>query len=641
MSEGLLQKFGSFSPVGDLLTLIICILLMHLLIQTFITKDSNFKAFCGMLGFVALAAVFDLIFHTLLASDNMPVFLIYATRMISRFCLFGTFILYVYYFGNLLELPKKTKKTFNAVSILISSLLLLGDILGSVFGYGFTVDYSSHSYTGGFNFLAIGLLLNICILGFMLTRYKERLVFQILQGVMGSYVLCIIIHIIQGLHHQTSFTISIFILPIIALMYLLHSNPYDTETGAIHASSFTKMILDAHSKNRELMIISLHVQDFDKNAYLLRDMHSMVYNFYSKCVKKGTLFRLHGDRLVLVYRIDQNPNYEETNRALVEAFTPLYEKLKLKFKAVFVKSESKLSENNSYPDLFKYIEPKCEPNNFYTVTEDDILNFTRRLYIISELRDIEEKMDLDDPRVIVYCQPVFNVSSGAYDTAEALMRMELPDTGFLFPDMFIPVAEQTDLIHPLSLIILNKTCKVIHNMLENGFHVHRISINFSIQEVRDENFCRDILRIIEQNNIPYEKVAIELTESRNTTDFNMVKAKIYELKEKGILFYLDDFGTGYSNFDRIMELPFDIIKFDRSLVIESGKDKTSEYMVHTFADMFHKLNYRVLYEGVEDTADEARCIRMFAQYLQGYKYSKPIPIAQLENFFSKVNISPL
>ena len=282
------------------------------------------------------------------------------------------------------------------------------------------------------------------------------------------------------------------------------------------------------------------------------------------------------------------------------------------------------------------MEEKAPFNTYYTVTEDDILNYSRRQYIVNQLTDIAEKMDMDDPRVLVYCQPVYNVSTGAYDTAEALMRMELPETGFLFPDMFIPIAEATDLIHPLSLIILNKTCRLIRKMLDDGYHVHRISVNFSIQEVRDDSFSADVLRVIELNRIPYERVAIELTESRNTTDFEKVKEMINDLKSKGIKFYLDDFGTGYSNFDRIMELPFDIIKFDRSLVIESGKDKTSEYMVHTFADMFHKLNYRVLYEGVEDSEDEQRCIRMFAQYLQGYKYSKPIPIEQLENFFSKV-----
>ncbi|HAG70438.1 MAG TPA: EAL domain-containing protein, partial [Lachnospiraceae bacterium] len=97
----------------------------------------------------------------------------------------------------------------------------------------------------------------------------------------------------------------------------------------------------------------------------------------------------------------------------------------------------------------------------------------------------------------------------------------------------------------------------------------------------------------------------------------------------------DDFGTGYSNFDRIIELPFDIIKFDRSLVLASSSDAKSETMVSYLAHMFSDMNYSVLYEGIENEQDEDMCINMCARYLQGYKYSKPIPIAKLTDFFEK------
>ena len=104
----------------------------------------------------------------------------------------------------------------------------------------------------------------------------------------------------------------------------------------------------------------------------------------------------------------------------------------------------------------------------------------------------------------------------------------------------------------------------------------------------------------------------------------------------GITFYLDDFGTGYSNFERILEIPFDIIKFDRSLVVASRNDPKSETLVSHLAHMFSDLDYDVLYEGVEDDEDEGRCTNMHARYLQGYKYSKPIPIEQLKDFLKKL-----
>ena len=116
-----------------------------------------------------------------------------------------------------------------------------------------------------------------------------------------------------------------------------------------------------------------------------------------------------------------------------------------------------------------------------------------------------------------------------------------------------------------------------------------------------------------------------------------MKAKIDELRRQGIKFYLDDFGTGYSNMERIMELPFDIIKFDRTLVIASGTGERSERIVENLAQMFKDMDYSVLYEGVEDDADEERCREMCASYLQGYKYSRPVPIEQLRIFVPKAS----
>ena len=216
------------------------------------------------------------------------------------------------------------------------------------------------------------------------------------------------------------------------------------------------------------------------------------------------------------------------------------------------------------------------------------------------------------------------------------MRLKLPDIGMVFPDQFIPIAEEHGYIHVLTEIILKKTCDEIKRLIAEGYDVNRISVNVSVLELRDEEFIKDVDKIIGDSDIPNGKVAIEITESQNDSDFMLMKNKIEELKDRGIKLYLDDFGTGYSNMERIMELPFDIIKFDRSLVLASDSDERSEKMVGSLASMFTELNFSVLYEGVENDVDERRCINMSASYLQGYKYSRPIPIYELNKFFSKV-----
>ncbi len=215
------------------------------------------------------------------------------------------------------------------------------------------------------------------------------------------------------------------------------------------------------------------------------------------------------------------------------------------------------------------------------------------------------------------------------------MRLQLDETGIVFPDQFIPLAEEEEYIHVLTEIILHKTCMAVRSFTEAGYGIRRISVNVSAEELKEKSFCRDILGILERCGVSGEQIAIELTESRSERDFMLMKEKIEQLKGKGLTFYLDDFGTGYSNMERILELPFDIIKFDRTLVQAAATDERSRMMVSNLSNMFTSMNFDVLYEGVERDADEVLCLEMSAAYLQGYQYSRPVPIAELSNYLSR------
>ena len=274
-------------------------------------------------------------------------------------------------------------------------------------------------------------------------------------------------------------------------------------------------------------------------------------------------------------------------------------------------------------------------NTIHRLNNDDIERFSQREYILEQLKDIYLKHDLDDPRVLAYCQPVYECKTGSINSAEALMRLKLEKTGIIFPDSFIFLAENRGYIHVLTEIILHKTCQAIRDLTEEGYAIRRISVNMSALELRADDFCNDIERVIHDVGIPFEKVAIELTESHTESDFMIMKEKVEKLNHQGIKFYLDDFGTGYSNMERIMELPFDIIKFDRTMLMACDKDKCSVKMVNSLANMFMDMSYSVLYEGVESDGDEALCKGMSATYLQGYKYSRPIPIDRLKEFLPK------
>ncbi len=634
-----LEQFEmQYTPVGDIIAIALSLLLGVLVAVTYVSKTKAFSIFQWMLTSEGISAIADLIYHQIIAtraSGSVAVIAVYTLRMVQHIASFIVPYLFMIYLLELLVLPRAVLRRYCFIGGCGFIFLVVTDLALSLTGKGFAYRPEEGYISEGNILFVLVDLFYIGILFFILFRYHKRMVRQIFIGLSLTVFLCVLMQTVQGMHYQTSFTTVIFMLPIIALMYLLHSTPYETTTGAINEASFSELIAESYAKKHKFRIMFLHIMNFEGYNSFTEEMQFAIFRFFTGIVKRPTLFRVAGGRLALVFREKYNPDVEATTRRVEEDFSKLYEKLQLSFKTVVMDTDDVLSKNQSYADFLIFMEDRIPANIYYHVTEKDIELYKRRMFILEQLEDIAEGGDMDDPRVLVYCQPVYHVRNQLYDTAEALMRLKLPELGMVFPDQFIPLAEEHRLIHRLSLVILNKTCRELRRLLDENYVINRISVNFAVQEVYDEHFCEDVLDVIRSNGVPCDKIAIELTESQSTADFEMIKARIEELQGHGIKFYLDDFGTGYSNVERIMELPFDIIKFDRSLVIESSKNKNSEYMVNTFADMFHNLDYRVLYEGVEDKKDEERCIRMYAQYLQGYKYSKPIEIERLRDFLAK------
>ncbi len=628
--------YENYSPVGDILVLASCIVFLILIFTAYINHTKNFLIFRNIVFLLIIAASSDLFYHIFSQNiNNVPHIAIYITRGLFHLGLFGNLQCYVLYACETLHLTDKNARSYPLLAFMFFGLLLLYEILGTVLGFGFCID-ADDTIRMGINIFPFGCFLYLALLMFIVIKYRTRVYKQIFIGVISSSVLSLVVMLIQIRYGQSSFTTATFLFPAYAILYLIHSNPYDPEIGAINITAFEDYVAYNHSIKRELLIMSLFLPSFDvENTKFPVELQSLIRYYNHHFFRKALLFQISGGHIILVAQTAKNPDHQRRLQAMLDDFYIQHKRFGYDHKIVFMTSLEEISAKNDYIGLIQYLEANMREQEVKYVNESDIEAYRKHKYLIRELEDISFCRDLNDPRVEVFCQPVFNISTGKYDTAEALMRLRLDKLGMVFPDQFIPIAEKYNYIQILSLIILGKTCMTIKKMLDNGYNVKRISVNFSMIDVREANFCNNVIKIVSDSGIPFDKIAIELTESQSEKDFIIIRDKINELKESGIKFYLDDFGTGYSNFDRIIELPFDIIKFDRSLVLASGADVKSETMVSYLAHMFSDLHYSVLYEGIETAEDENMCINMCARYLQGYKYSKPIPIEKLTDYFEK------
>ncbi len=176
-------------------------------------------------------------------------------------------------------------------------------------------------------------------------------------------------------------------------------------------------------------------------------------------------------------RTKKDADFEELSKLAKTLIDAEYSVYQQDYKVVITRSYKEITNGGEYISLIEYIEKRMPQNEISIVVDNEIKAFMEHKYIVDQLEDISDKKDLDDKRILVFCQPVLNVATGKFDTAEALMRVRLDDIGMVFPDKFIPIAEDHNYIHMLSMIILAKTCKVANELMEEGYYFKRISVN--------------------------------------------------------------------------------------------------------------------------------------------------------------------
>ncbi|MBO4374172.1 MAG: EAL domain-containing protein [Lachnospiraceae bacterium] len=626
----------NYSPVGDITVMAVCMTIFALLFGSYIKKNKNSGIFINIVIYLGLAAIADVIYHVSYGNiTNGDFRFVNIIRIIYHALLFSDLLLYVVYIVALLDLKGVRKKIIMANSMALYILVIAGDVFVSVFTIGISTDPANRSYRM-INVFLVGYILFLIIIVILTLRYGRHIYKRVMMGFYATIGLSLIILVSQGRHNQNSFTVVSFIPPTIAILYLLHSNPIDAMLGAADTDSLVDSINYYRRIKKKFLFVSLHLKEIDQeNTKLPDELRDMIRNTAGRISKVGSLYQLSPGHFIFIARKDRNLDYIEKCKSMLGSVREKLDQFAYTYRIVVGESIDEISLNNEYPSFIRDIEHRMAATGIHIADDSDIKRFRENKYILAQLADICQKNDPDDSRVLAWCQPVYSLKTGKYDTAETLMRLDLPETGIVAPYKFIDAAEQNGYIHTLTCIILKKTCDEIRKLLDEGYDFKRLSVNLSVLDLREEDLSRTALSIIRNAGIPENKIAFEITETQSEYDFIMIKSRIEELKDHGIKFYLDDFGTGFSNMERILELPFDIIKFDRSLVIASDMNARSEKMVGSLAGLFAQLDYAVLYEGIEDQKDEERCRNMSASYLQGYKYSRPIPIGELRNFFEK------
>lgn len=238
--------------------------------------------------------------------------------------------------------------------------------------------------------------------------------------------------------------------------------------------------------------------------------------------------------------------------------------------------------------------------------------------------------------LVLYYQPKVSLTTGEIVGVEALIRWQHPSGELIPPNVFIPLAERSQLIVQITRFVMEEAIRQAKLWQTMGLPPIVMSINFSSTDFYQENICEQIQKALLRHNLAPQYLEIELTESMALMDIDETISRMNELRAAGILLAMDDFGTGYSSLSYLQRLPFTMVKLDRAFVVHMDEDPVVQEIIHSVARIAAAKQIKTIAEGVE-TPEQAQALRdVGCDYVQGYLYGKPMPARELEQMLKSI-----
>ena len=361
--------------------------------------------------------------------------------------------------------------------------------------------------------------------------------------------------------------------------------------------------------------------------------------------KSDTVCRLGGDEFIIFLPmisgdLEQSVNHtllvsQKIHKALAEPYDiekhKLYISTSIGAVMIGTRGES-LDEVLRCADIAMYHAKKLGRGvtSFYEDFMDEQIKNSIRME-----KELRHAMDRDELKL--YFQPIVAIETNKIVGAEALLRWEHPSGMTILPSEFIPIAEESQLIHQIGRWVIKSVCDTLIKWESEGENMPSyISLNLSPKQLRYNGFFEQVAEIIDISGADPSKIRFEITESVLIEDSDRAKELIGRFKAKGVGFMIDDFGTGYSSLSYLKKFEFETIKIDKSFIRDILKDDDDIALVKAILDIARQFGYEVIAEGIETREQRERLKELDSSILyQGYLYSRPLCEAEFMQLMQK------
>ncbi|HEX5164936.1 MAG TPA: EAL domain-containing protein, partial [Thermomicrobiales bacterium] len=421
---------------------------------------------------------------------------------------------------------------------------------------------------------------------------------------------------------------------------LLHQAFHDALTGLPNRNLFldrTRHALSLARRHDELVaVLFLDLDNFKiVNDSLGHDIGDQLLVTIAGrilgCLREGdTAARLGGDEFaILLENLGNSEDVAVVAQRLLDALrTPLL----LDGHEMFVTPSIGIAVSDTSADLAEDLLRDADVAMYiakrngrarYEIFEPSMGSMARQRLELEH--DLRRALDLNE--LALHFQPVVNLGDGSLAGFEALLRWYHPKRGWIAPDVFVPVAEETGLIVPVGSWALREACRQMRAWQDVWPEAARlsISVNLSGRQFKEPGLADDVARVLRETGLTPSCLNLEITETIMMADEEGTSAVLRQLEQLGVTLAIDDFGTGYSSLGTLRHFPVNTLKIDRSFVDGLGAESDDSVIVSGVIGLAHGLGLRVVAEGVETTDQLARLHELGCDLGQGYYFSRPLP----------------
>ncbi len=417
----------------------------------------------------------------------------------------------------------------------------------------------------------------------------------------------------------------------VMIIYLKLENPeanLNRETGLFNESAFLLYVkqLIQQKTDYNILVISYRIGAAENLVDAVESSIHMEIAHFLQHIPNTCVFRLAEGRIAMVF-------------LSMDAMDEVYHLLRVRFahpwglnqvrmitpKWYYLAEPCLVNQAEEYLDLFQYAAHIDQE----LVAIDAAM--VKKLYGEQEIENMIFKA-MNEDRVEVFYQPIFSTQKNAFTSAEALVRIRSEEGDLIYPGEFIEVAESSGLIIKLGEIIFRKVCEFIKEYDIRSLGLEYIEVNLSIVQGSIEHMAHSFKEIMRETGIASSCINLEITETASLEKKRVLLKNMEELREFGVTFSLDDFGTGQSNLNYIVDMPVDIVKFDRNMTQSYFENKKAKYVMDATMHMIHGLKLNIVAEGVETEEQFLTLAGLGIRYIQGYYFSKPLSKSDFARF---------